>query len=257
MVTEFNLEKDLCAAFAETIPDDWTVYNETAGFDMVLAHETGAQVGVEAKLVLNPKVLVQVCESHPQYHRPGPDFRAVLVGKVTNTDLVEISKMLGITILTVSRKSRGVTSYDSNSRTGCKWFSRPRLPKTEPLKEKLWGDNHRWIDFAPIERVQLPEYIPDVIAGDKAPVIMGDWKIRAMKVCVWVEARGKITRAHFKALRIDPSRWMTGHWLRKGDVRGEWVAGPQFPAEQFKRIHPRVYDEITFDFEKWSKEAGL
>jgi hypothetical protein len=253
----FKLEKDLCAAFSETLPKDWTAYNETAGYDMVLVHKTGAQLGVEAKLVLNPKVLVQVCETHPQYHRPGPDFRAVLVGKVTNPDLVQISKMLGITILTVSRKDGQVSSYDSNSRTGCDWFSRPELPKVEPLKEKQWGDNRRWIDCAPIERLKLPEYVPDVIAGDKAPVVMGAWKIKAMKVCVWVEANGKITRANFKSLGIDPSRWMTGDWLKKGEVRGEWIAGPSFPGESFKKLHSRVYDEITSDLEKWSKEAGL
>lgn len=254
---DFKYEKDLCAAFTETIPEDWEVYNETAGFDMVLVHKTGAQVGVEAKLVLNPKVLVQVCESHPQFHSPGPDFRAVLVGKVTNSDLVGISKMLGITILTVSRKSRGESSYDSNSRTGCNWFSRPKLPKVEPLKEQRWGDNRRWLDCAPLKRLELPEYVPDVIAGDKSPVVMGVWKIKAMKVCVWVEAHGVITRAHFKALGIDPSRWMTGHWLKKGAVRGDWVAGPYFPAEQFKSVHSRVYSEVERDLDKWTKEAGL
>ena len=103
----------------------------------------------------------------------------------------------------------------------------------------------------------LVAYVPDVIAGDKAPVIMGSWKIKAMKVCVWVESHGMITRSHFKALGIDPSRWMTGHWLKKGEVRGEWVAGPSFPSGKFKTEHSRVYDEITFDLEKWTKEAGL
>lgn len=253
----FKLEKDLCAAFAETIPDDWTVYNETAGFDMVLVHETGAQVAVEAKLTLNAKVLTQVCDRYQDQHRPGPDFRAVLVAKVPNHDLVEIAKLLGVTIMFLGKDGANSTSYSVNKRPKCRVWSKPKLPDVEPLKEKRWGGLPHWWDNAPLERLPLPEYVPDVIAGDKSPVTLGSWKIKAMKVCVWVEMQGKITRAQFKALKISPSLWMNGNWLAKGDVRGEWVAGPGFPAASFKKMHPKVYDEIDFDFEKWAKEAGL
>lgn len=257
MTLNFKLEKDLCAAFAETVPNEWTIYNETAGFDMVLVHETGAQLAIEAKLTLNPKVLIQVCDRYQDQHRPGPDFRAVLVGKVQNKDLISISQMLGITVIVMGEDRGSVTSYGVNRSTKRRIWSRPKLPDVEPLKEKLWGDRENWWDNAPIDRLILPEYVPDVIAGDKSPVILGSWKIKAIKVCVWVEKYGKITRAHFKAIRISPSLWMNGHWLSKGENRGEWVAGPSFPASSYKKMHPKVYDEITFDLEKWAKEAGL
>jgi hypothetical protein len=253
---KFDLEKDLCATFAETTPKGWTVYNETAGFDMVLVHESGAQVGVEAKLVLNPKVLVQVSDLYSHLHRPGPDFRAVLVAKVTNSDLVDIARLLGITLMFVGKDDRNTTSYGVNRRPKSRVWSKPELPEVQPLKEQRWLNHRHWIDRAPLQRLYLPEYVPDVPAGDKSPVILGAWKIKAIKVCVWVEKQGEITRAHFKALDIDPSRWMTGHWLKKGDRRGVWVAGPQFPAAQYKRMHPKVYDAVDSDFEKWTKEAG-
>jgi len=56
----FATEADLCAAFLACVPATWQAYPESCGFDIVLAHkETGAQIGIEAKLTLNAKVLVR------------------------------------------------------------------------------------------------------------------------------------------------------------------------------------------------------
>jgi hypothetical protein len=71
----------------------WTVYAETAGFDLLLVQDvTGVQVGIEAKLTLNLKVLEQALPSrYDGFHRPsvGPDYRAVLDlrGYVTRSDM--------------------------------------------------------------------------------------------------------------------------------------------------------------------------
>ncbi|MBA4913889.1 hypothetical protein H2N59_12065 [Pseudomonas aeruginosa] len=45
-------EAELCAAFIDEfnrVPG-WTCYPETAGFDILVVHEDGRQIGVEAKL---------------------------------------------------------------------------------------------------------------------------------------------------------------------------------------------------------------
>lgn len=79
-----------------------------------------------------------------------------------------------------------------------------------------------------------------------------DWKIKAMRVCVWVEKHHIITRAQFKKLGIDPSRWMNGHWLAAGDNRGDWVAGKSFPANQMRLEHPNIYEKIEAGIAEWS-----
>lgn len=251
---KFLKEVDLCDAFLETVPKGWTPYPETAGWDILLVHESGAQVGVQAKLALNPKVVAQAsqCAYDARTGRAGPDFRAVLV-PVANNDLVGICGRLGITILTVDRASRG-TIY-GNANHGKRWVSKPALPKASGLdfKRAHWWDSENWYDQAPIQRETLPEYVPDVVAGDSAPVILSSWKIQAIKVCITVERRRFVGRPEFAALKISPTRWMDGHWLVKAETRGLWRAGPSFPADFYRKQHPSIFAKIEADWPEWSK----
>jgi hypothetical protein len=248
----FAKESDLCAAFIETVPPDWTVYPETAGFDIVLVHTTGAQIGIKAKLRLNAKVILQAVDRYSRDHRSGPDFRAVLVPQAL--ELGAVCALLGLTVLVVRKVERGITQYDANR--GKAFFSQPRLPEVERIDHWL-GDRVSWYDQAPIDRLALPDYVPQVECGVPAPMVLSIWKVQAMRVCVWVERAGKIRREHFKALKIDPSRWMTGHWLQKGAARGDWVAGPHFPAASYRKHHGATYAQIESDFETWAAAAGL
>ena len=254
---KFETEAELCRTFLSMISDDWTAYNETGGFDILLAHRSGVQIGVEAKLSLNSKVLVQVVENR---HRcwPSPDFRAVLVGRVV-AENAALARELGVTVIQV----RGTTSHVGRSRKGPTrpaFSAYPDLPKLSELTyipegwRSRWLDRGEWFDEAPTERLPLPDYVPDVEAGHPSPMTLSDWKIKAIKVCIFVERRTRIDRATFKKLVIDPSRWMDGRWLQKSNLRGYWVAGKAFPAAQFRREHPRVFAEIEADFEQWSKE---
>ena len=252
-MTIFAKEADLCAAFIETVPPSWTVYPETAGFDMVLVHTTGAQIGIEAKLRLNAKVILQSVDRHSRYHHPGPDFRAVLVPEAS--ELAAVCTLLGVTVLVVAKVKSGVTQCDSNR--GKAFFSRPQLPKVERIDHHWLGDRVSWYDQAPIDRLALPDYVPQVECGVPAPMTLSTWKVQAMRVCIWVERAGTIRREHFKALKIDPGRWMTGHWLQKGPARGDWVAGPQFPAASYRKHHGATYAQIEADFETWAAAAGL
>jgi hypothetical protein len=258
----FDTEAALCQAFLLWVSDEWIAYPETAGFDIVLVHRVGGwQIGVEAKKSLNAKVITQAMGGR---RGCGPDFRAVLVGKAS-PEMCEIARRLGLTVIAPRGRQRARMMVQRDGFFGWEPMQgpiapefTPDLPEAEAVTkiETWWGSWWRetWFDHFPERRCPLPEYVPEVAAGVPAPMVLSDWKIKAMRVCVWVERTGEITRAHFRALGLDPSRWMNGIWLKQGAKRGAWLAGPHFPAAQFRREHPGIFAKIEGDFEKWSGE---
>jgi hypothetical protein len=230
--TEAEMVADF-VAWAE--PEGWTAYAETAGWDLLLVRaEDGFQIGVEAKLSLNAKVLVQVLEHDHGGNRGGPDCQAVLVPRVNAVQgLAYIANRLGIVVITASE----ATKYSK------KGFS-PRLPKTD---EYLMDWREEWPERCPDQRCHLPEYVPDVSGGKPSPVALTNWKIAALKAVVIMEFRGAITRGDFKALKLSSSRW-TQFWLRSNG-EGGWVPTARMP--DFKAQHPVNYEQIKADFETW------
>ena len=89
---KYATEADLCAAFIAWVTECsgktiysrrcpvWTAYAETAGWDILLVSEDGTQIGIQAKLKFNMKVLDQsIPDSWFAWHDRGPDYRAVLI----------------------------------------------------------------------------------------------------------------------------------------------------------------------------------
>ena len=236
-------EADLCKAFIAlaTASGKWVAYPETAGFDILLVRkDDGAQIGVEAKLKLNPLVVAQALpESRKWYgEHTGPDFRAVLVpGTVGATGLGSICSSLGITVL-------GLYGPDY---LGRREFA-PRLPE-----EETYGSNWNecWHEWAPAHRCQLPDYVPDCAAGASSPTSLTAWKVKAIKLAILLEER-PIGRSDFKHLDLSTSRWTAPDgWLRRSG--NGWVAGPGMP--DFQRQHPRNWDEIAADKATWAPPA--
>lgn len=258
-MAQFERETDLCAAFLSTVPEGWTPYAETAGWDILLVHDTGFQIGIEAKLRLNPTVVLQAIDTGWHRHEgTGPDARALLVPRMgaQQAELASIARALCLTIITVEARGPSLVSCGGNM--GKSWTSSPRLPKPGPFdltKMARWYDEDDWVDLAPISRCPLPDYVPDVIAGDSSPVMLSGWKIKAMKICVLVERRGSVNRNDFRALQIDAGRWMDGRWLVKAPERGQWAAGPSFPAAHYRAQHPTIYAAVEADFETWAPAA--
>jgi hypothetical protein len=253
----FKTEADLCAAFVSCVPTTWTVYPETCGFDIVLVHhETGAQIGVEAKLVLNAKVLVQITRNR-EINLTGPDFRAVLVDRVVAENAI-IARRLGVKILTVAPRHNSLghsyvtpREYPSGQwvvNKGGAWL--PDLTEYRLYRSISWWSNNDWEDEAPVSRLKLPDYVPQVRAGVPAPIKLTDWMIQAIRMCVLVEKYGAVNRKHFQELKLHQSRWSDG-WLMKSEIRGQWIAGPRFPAQNFRNTHPGSYAQIEADFPKW------
>ena len=245
---DFAREADLCAAFVAALArprrryepevDDWIVYPETADFDLLLVRRSdGAQIGVEAKLRLNPQV---VCQALPDWKWApvveGPDYRAVLVPwSATDLGMGEICAALGITVIRVSPTDiRGTGDGPSFS---------PLLPVSDRRSRE-----REWFEWCPDRRCKLPDYVPDVAAGVAAPTKLTEWKIAAIKLAIIMTDR-PATRADFVALDLSPSRWMQnpGAWLQKVD--GGWLPGPYMP--DFRKQHPVNFAQIEADKAAW------
>jgi len=226
----------MCGAFVAALPETWTAYPETAGFDLLLVRNDGAQIGVEAKLSMNTRVVAQIIESRGS-QGVGPDYRAILVPSRQRSEIDVVTDYLGITVITIDPRPHWRRVGD-------------RHEFTPPLPGGSWSHDS-WHEQMPTRRCDLPEYVPDVAAGVPAPIKLTDWKIGALKIVAIMESRGFVTRSDFKALRVDHRRWTApgNGWLARDHDRGGYVAGKYLP--DFKGHHPDVYRQIVADAEKW------
>lgn len=240
----FDKETDLCAEFMKRIPPEWTVYPETGGFDIVLLRkEDGFQIGIEAKLKLNGKVISQAAEHAGSWYscKSGPDCRAVLVPYNVSGDLAGVCHLLGIQVIRVLHPDED--QYWHKNRF------HPELPEQDHYG---WGSDE-WFEFFPEKRLTLPDYVPDTIAGDKCPITLTHWKIAAIKLDILMRKTGYITRKDFKELKVSISRWIQGGlsaWLRPDKIKGQFIRGERFP--NFSVQHPVNYKQIEADFDVWN-----
>lgn len=261
---KFQKEADLCAAFLKTVPECWTAYSETGGFDILLVHDCGAQIGIEAKLRLNAKVLRQALDGVDSwYESVGPDYRAVLVPH-GNDDMAYVAGRLGLTVLMVSISSEGVENGCVNYEPGKKFsagrlMSRPELPKFSDLPDlkNIWLHQENWHDFSPPKRICLPEFVPDVPAGEPAPRQLSKWKIQALRLTILMDRRGALCPADFRAAQIGMSMWTQNRWLSASGTRGVWLRGEAWPGQRWKNEHAGVFSEIEADFYRWIGEVKL
>jgi hypothetical protein len=230
-VPVYATEADLCEAFnawARTL--GWIPYAETAGWDVLLVHpEDGTQIGVQAKLKFNMKVLLQSIPSRYEAcsadHR-GPDYRVVLL-PFHDGAANEICECLGLrTIWPSYRNGEFEPTFGADQ----------------------WRSYHGWHFWNPAKRHELPAYVPDVAAGASGPVQLTRWKVAALQVAATLELRGYVTRQDFKRYGIDPRRWMNDHdWLIPGDKAGQFKRGPTL---NFDKQHPDVYAQVLADVRK-------
>lgn len=238
----FASEADLCAAFIKALPKEWTPYAETGGWDILLVRGSdGFQIGIEAKLKFNARVLSQSLEEYSGFSasRHGPDCRAVLVPDGEGS-LRPLADYIGITVIQMRTPRPG--------------WTRAHFDPSLPDEKQSWTTQY-WHEWGPTKRHDLPAYVPDVAAGASAPAQLTDWKIRALKLLVLAEVQGFVTRADFKYLGLDHRRWITPTgWLRATDERGRYSIHGE-PPMGLKLQHPRVYDEIRADRNDWLPPA--
>lgn len=226
-------EAALVATFVERVEKlrdkPWTVYAETAGWDLLLQHRDGYQLGIEAKLSLNAKVIDQALAGATKWHSTtGPDYRAVLVPEAKlQAHLGRICDAIGLGVIALK------TQYWQDLR----------------LPDERYAFS-QWSNWCPEKRCELPDYVPDVTGGHAAPVQLTLWKVKAIKLMIVLERRGYVTRADMKALQISPTRW-TDAWqgfLARGEDN-RFVRCHRTP--DLRAQHPTNWAQIEADFPKW------
>jgi hypothetical protein len=234
----FPTEADLCAAFIAWVrrsageydrgiqTPEWTAYPETEGWDILLVGGDGTQIGIQAKLKFNLKVLDQtVPDCWSAWHHTGPDYRAVLVPDDAGYE--RLCNALGIIMF----RCRGLHTWGRN-------------PGGFDFTPGLDQQHHNggWHYWNPEKRLPLPRFVPDVVAGASGPVQLTKWKIAALSVVARLELRGHVTRSDFREVGVDIRRWVGPNgWLRAGAVPGQFVAASAMP---FAAQHPEVYPQV-------------
>lgn len=243
-------EADLCAAFIRdfnAIPG-WTCYPETGGYDVLVAHDDGRQIGVEAKLQLNAKVADQIlpCEQWHRWNTPGPDHRLVIVRSITesNAGIAKMLRYLGVEVWEPRCGERIGTGYSMEK--GVEFHIHSKLfydgqVACAPEDQQYPSKEHRGIalfDWNPSQRIQLPEVPPTTLAGVPSPVQMTPWKMAAIRVLALLRAQGYITAKQIAGQGCAPSTW-TQQWLARGEVRGQWLETDKTP--KLDQQHPELY----------------
>ena len=238
----FPTEEALCAAFIRDIQTQpgWIVYPETAGFDILLVREdTGHQLGIEAKLTLNDKVITQILPGDSQYGgywEQGPDWRAVLVPEAS-PGIATLLRIVGVMVFVPSRDYR--RAYRDLS-----WrfdISNPRSYETE------------WHDWNPKKRCGLPEIVPRVAAGVPSPLQLTPWKIGALKVLAIIQLDGSITREEVRSCGVDPRRFCAADGWLVSLGNGRWGGPGNMPP--FEKQHPEAFAEVLGKLR--DKRAGV
>lgn len=237
-IEKIEKEGDLCALFIQEFNKmpGWTCHPEAAGFDVLVVHEDGRQIGVEAKLSLNAKVADQILPDcwDDFYGRPGPDHRLVIVSKITDASkgICKMLERLGVTVLCPYGQQGGERHFSLHSQllmyeTTARPFGTPRM-----------------FDWHPSERCQVPVLVTNLPAGVPAPVRLTPWKESALKVLAQMRRQGFITAKQIASHGIGVTAWTQAPgskpaWLAKGTVRGTWIETEHMPA--FDKQHPDVF----------------
>jgi len=224
---EFESEAALCASFLAWVTKESPGvrhYAEWGGWDILLVHPKGWQIGIQAKLRLNAEVIGQAAPDDYWFvhEQQGPDFRAVLVPGLN--PLAGLASRLGLVVFHAANYTRGAFWPDIIPR----WSQRG--------SDVVPSD---WLDWNPASRHDLPATPTDSVAGSSAPVSLTPWKLRALDVLAELALKGTITAKRIKDLGVDPGRWTTYRWLEPGEKRGDWLRAPKCPA--FDEQHPSAY----------------
>ena len=247
----FPTEANLCDCFIASLRahGGWTIYPETAGFDILCVYDkTGHQLGIEAKLALNAKVIDQILPHQYMGYSDGvagPDFRGVVVPCLTdaNAGIAELLKVIGIKVFTPERDwSGGRQEWRFIfSKHGDMAGREPDRAEYDSGARPLLAWDMAWHDWNPPKRCTLPEIVPCVRAGVPSPTQLTPWKIGALRVLADLELDGFVTAKSVRNHGIDARRFCaTDGWLQMLGG-GKWARG-KIPA--FDVQHPAAYAQV-------------
>lgn len=234
--TPWAVEAQMCDAFMVAAREaGWTCYPETGAWDILLVGPDGFQCGVQAKLRSNLHVVAQALDGLMRGRQSGPDVRAVLL-PWHDSDMQEVCHSTGIAYFWAEP-----------------WSYRRHSPR-ETDRGVIWnlrapGDfpDHLIRHRDPALRHWLPPVVPGGQAGCPAPMTLTPWKVKAIRLCLRLRARGYVTTRDFKDLDLNPTTWMHQGWLLAlGDRDGrhqKLTANPQHRL--FDELHPEIAAGLT------------
>lgn len=204
----------MCDQFSDYAREyGFTVYSETSGFDLLLVagdackgFKLGDQIGVQAKLKSNLKVLSQALPPKTGcWRKNGPHYYVVLV-PYAPSEFVEIARYLEITVIDDScwqRTSKEKRDYYLYAELGDPSW---RVPAFKACNRYY---RHSELD---------PCWIPDceIIgwpAGVPAPRQLTKWKMSAIKLCMHGELNGYLTRKDFVKFDLHYGLWLKRGWI--------------------------------------------
>lgn len=238
---EIRSEADLCTVFITNFSkmDGWTCYPEAGGFDILAVHEDGRQIGVEAKLTLNAKVAEQILpgERDDYNEKPGPDYRLVIVHKLTTASegIARMLAMLGI---------RVITPRQSRSSQGEVWTFGEFHNLLEARGQTASYGHQYLFDWNPATRCTVPSVLQNLPAGVPSPLRITPWKEAAVKVLALLRKQGFITAKQISNFGIGVTIWTQPQgnkqaWLAKGSTRGQWIETEFTPP--YDTLHPELF----------------
>jgi hypothetical protein len=205
-------EAELCADLIRVAKlHGWIVYPETCN---------GVQVGIEAKLRGNLKVLSQAI-GPPHY--PGPAYHVVLVPDCSQ-DFLIVARQCKLFVLLAQ---------------DLEYLSAERDPFMFIQHAGLWKWEHE-------EPLALPDLIPDTTAGVPSPRVLTDWKMCVLALMALCEVRGYVTTADFREHGVSIGFWR--HRLVDlgfgADRRKRYRFEASYEKIDPRADHPRNYAEI-------------
>lgn len=207
-VAAYTCEAELCEQLRGVArAAGFKVYAETGGHDLLLiagpdckGFREGDQIGIQAKLVENIKVLSQALPAKGIYSQ-GPHYYAVLVPHATQ-EFRQVAYAAQISVLEGCRLD---SRYALSDFVRVRWFRQDHMAK--PC----------WVPDCEVHELK---------AGVAGPVQITKWKMQAIKLCMVGVERGYLTTRDFKDHGIEMSRW-----LAKG-----WIEGYDFIVHEGKRM---------------------
>lgn len=177
---KFESEKEMCDVLIKAAQKSgFTSYPEQGGWDIVLVRNK-VQVGIQAKLRPNLKVVSQAISSFEG--REKPHYAAIAVGNIKrdeSADLCYVANKCGIVVINMSNH---VNEWLAGNK-GRNW---------------IWSEEGGFVKFARKYRIKsdsriwLPEFVPDLEAGIKSPKTVSKFMVIAIKVQEECEKKGWI-----------------------------------------------------------------
>jgi hypothetical protein len=240
-MNEFETETDLCRAFLDGLPPDWTAYPETAGWDVLLVRN-GVQVGIQAKLRANQEVLLQALPTlriwRERQRISGPRYRGILVERTTGrteesrrTNLhrfAAIARHLRLLVLRPPTESHLPFPDDWLGRAEPNGLNR-RMSYQLVRRARPTSIDWRWYRWNPSRPEDLPPVVPRVPAGVPSPEVVSLWSVAAVRLELLCRERGFVTARDAREIRDDlgakwnPSTLLKRFFEHRPPPRGRWV----------------------------------